>query len=303
MSQCYELMDAEKANFEITRMARLLEVSRSGYYAWVARQAGPPGLRAAARAERDRQVRKVFDASDRTYGAPRVAAQLRRQGAACDKKTVAASMVRQGLEGISPRMFTPVTTIAGAPTHHIPDRVDRCWDSGGLNRVWISDITYLRTGQGWLYLAAVIDAHSRRVIGWAMDSSMSTDLVESALRMAHALRGGLPTGQIVFHADRGTQYTSAQLADACRDLGLLQSMGRTGICWDNAMAESFWAKLKTEFYDRRTWPTRLEARHAIGTWIEHWYNRQRLHSAIGYQPPVEYEMTITKQDQATRQAA
>lgn len=287
MSECYELMEAEKADFEITRMARLLDLSRSGFYAWRARRAAGPGPRAVARSVRDRQVRQVFTDSHETYGAPRVAAQLARQGMSADRKTVAASMARQGLEGVSPRMFTPVTTIPGADTHHIPDRVERTWDAGQMNRVWISDITYLRTGQGWLYLAAVIDAHSRRVIGWAVDATMTTDLVESALRMAHALRGRLPAHRIVFHADRGTQYTSAQLAAACRDLGLLQSMGRTGICWDNAMAESFFSALKNERVHRTVYPTKERARRDVIAYIEGFYNSRRRHSALGYRRPDE----------------
>ena len=195
-------MAAEKANFEINRMARLLRVSRSGYYRWAAHREGEPGPQAARRDLVDRQVRQIFTDSDEVYGAPRVAAELHHQGVEVNVKTVAASMRRQGFEGISPRMFTPVTTIAGVPTHRIPDLVNRGWDTGELNRVWISDITYLRTGEGWLYLCVVRDGCSRRVLGWAMDSHQNADLVERALRTAKVLRGQVP-GRIVFHADRG----------------------------------------------------------------------------------------------------
>lgn len=154
-------------------------------------------------------------------------------------------MLRQGLEGISPKKFTPVTTIPGVETYKIADRVKTGWDQGGLNRVWISDITYLRTGEGWLYLAAVTDAHSRRILGWAMDSPMGTFLVAKALKMAHTLRGEVPEG-VVFHADRGSEFTSDDMFTVCRDLEILPSVGRSGVCWDNAMAERVWATLKTK---------------------------------------------------------
>ncbi|AGP31772.1 transposase for insertion sequence element [Corynebacterium terpenotabidum Y-11] len=228
-------MAAEKANYEVTRMARLLEVSRSGFYAWAARQRSQPGPRRRGRDELDVKVRKVFTESDDVYGTPRVHAQLAREGTHVDRKTVARSMLRQGLEGISPTKFTPVTTISGTDPYKIPDLVTRSWDQGELNRVWVSDITYLRTGEGWLYLAAVTDAHSRRILGWAMDSHMGTFLVEKALKMAHTLRGEVPDG-VVFHADRGTEFTSDDMFKVCRGLEMLQSVGRTGVCWDNAMA-------------------------------------------------------------------
>lgn len=281
-------MAAEKANFEIVRMARLLQVARSGYYAWAQTQQAGPGPQALRRDEIDRRVRDAFMESDEVYGAPRITADLIDDGYPVDRKTVAASMRRQGLEGISPRMFQPVTTLPGVDTHNIPDRVERVFDTGALDGVWISDITYRSTGEGWLYLCAVRDAHSRRVLGWAMDQRQDTCLVERALRMAHTLRGQL-SGTVVFHADRGAQYTSDQLHRAATELGVDQSMGRTGVCWDNAMSESFWATLKTEFYDRRTWATRAEARREVARWIEIVYNRRRRHSSLDYSTPVAFE--------------
>lgn len=290
-------MAVEKANFEINRMARLLEVSRSGYYRWVARRDSEPGPQAARRNRLDAHVRQVFTDSGQVYGAPRVNVELHKQGVKVDVKTVATSMRRQGLEGISPRMFTPIATIPGVPTHQILDLVNAKWDTGELNRVWISDITYLRTGEGWLFLCVVRDACSRRVLGWAMDTHQNTDLVERALRTAKILRGNVPS-RIIFHADRGTQFTSEQLHRVCNELDIDQSMGRTGVCFDNAMAESFWATLKTEFYNRRAWPTRAQARTVIAKWIEVVYNRHRLHSSLGYLTPVDYEHNLNKQNQS-----
>ncbi|MCT1808281.1 transposase, partial [Dermabacter sp. HMSC06F07] len=210
---------------------------------------------------------------------------------ALNRKTVAKRMCMMGIEGISPRAFVPVTTIQAKRKSTLPDLVKRMFDTGELNRVWMSDITYLRTGEGWLYLCAVRDGHSRRVLGWAMDSVQDTSLVERALRMAHTLRGDVPDG-LVFHADRGAQFTSEQLWEVCRSLSIAQSVGRTGVCFDNAMAESFWSTLKTEFYDRKRWTTRDAARKAVAYWIEVVYNRRRRHSALGMVSPVDFENQI-----------
>lgn len=203
-------MDAERANYEVTRMARLLGVTRQGYYAWRKQQRSGPGPQAQRRDEIDQAVRETFDATDDVYGAPRIARELAAQGVAVDRKTVAASMRRQGLEGISPAMFTPVATIQDPAARGFADHAQRRWDQGRLDAVWTSDITYLRTGEGWLYLAVVRDGHSRRVLGRAMDERQDAGLVDRALRMAHALRGTVPDG-LVCHADRGVQYTSQLL--------------------------------------------------------------------------------------------
>lgn len=282
-------------------MARLLGVSRSGYYQWAARQRTGPGRRATARAQLDMLVRQNHVASNRVYGAPRITADLHAAGYAVNVKTVAASLRRQGLEGISPRKFRPATAIAGVATHNIADLVNRRWDTGELNRVWVSDITYLRTGQGALYLCVVRDGCSRRVLGWAMDCRQDSDLVQRALTMAKVLRGDF-SGRLVFHADRGSQYTSRQLHQVAERFNMDQSVGRTGVCFDNAMAESFWSTLKHEFYYRYKWPTRAQARQEIGRWIETVYNRTRRHSSLGYQTPVEYENNKTR-NQPENQAA
>ena len=207
-------MDSEKARYAICRMARLLDVTRSGYYAWKKRRQAGPSKRVRAQRNLDGQVAAVHVESDGVYGAPRVAAQLARQGVCVDEKTVAASLRRQGLEGISPRRFKPVTTLPGVATHHIPDLVKRVWDRGELDAVWISDITYLRTWEGFVYLCVIRDGCSRRVIGWAMADRQNSDLVERALRMAHTLREMVPD-DVIFHADKGAVVTSCPVA-SCR---------------------------------------------------------------------------------------
>jgi putative transposase len=291
-------MLAEKSNFTIARMARLLEVSRSGFYAWCTREPSPR----AVRAERiEAKIAWFHGESDEVSGSPRILADLREDGEVISRKTVAKAMRRLGLVGISPRRWR-TTTIIDHTDCYPADAAKRAWDTGALNRIWVGDITYLRTWQGWLYLATVMDAHSRRVIGWAIDEHMRTDLVEDALQMAIMLRGELPA-QVVFHTDRGTQYASAQLALFAKINGITRSMGHTGICWDNAMAESFFATLKTEFYYRRIWPTKAGAKIAVGAWIEDRYNRRRRHSSIGQITPVAFELQHSNQQAADQKAA
>jgi putative transposase len=291
-------MHAEKSNFSIARMARLLEVSRSGFYAWLGRA---PSAR-AVRAERiEAKIAWFHGESDEVSGSPRILADLREDGEIISRKTVAKSMRRLGLKGICPRRWR-TTTIVDHADAYPADAVARVWDTGTLNRVWVGDVTYLRTWQGWLYLATVIDAHSRRVIGWAIDVHMRADLVEQALQMAITLRGTLPA-KVVFHADRGTQGASAQITKFAADNGITRSMGRTGVCWDNAMAESFFATLKTEFYYRRVWPTQARAKTEVGAWIEDRYNRRRRHCALGQISPVQFELQHCNHPAADLQAA
>lgn len=284
----YRLIEAEKTNYTITRMASLLKVSRSGYYKWVAGQIAGPTPAAIRRAELDAKVAKFHNASDQVYGSPRILADLREDGEIVSRKTVAASMRRQRRRGISPRKFTPVTTVSDKSRANPADLVDREWDTGELDRVWTSDITYLPTGQGWVYLCAVRDGCSRRVIGWAMADHMRTELVIEALNMAVAFRGDRPP-KVVFHADRGTQFTSTQMAEYAQLHGLACSVGRTGVCWDNAQQESYWASLKVEFYNRYSWSNRAQAMLAVAAWIERVYNRRRRHSALNMLSPVRFE--------------
>lgn len=288
------------ARVSVARMCDLLGVSRSGYYDWATRQAAGPGPRQQRRLELADKVMAEHARSDGVYGAPRITAELREQGVAVTRKTVAKLMRANGIQGISPRGWRPVTTIVDPTPHTIPDLVGRRFDRGELNAVWTSDITYLATEQGWLYLCAVRDGCSRRVIGYAFSASLHTDLVETALRRAVAFRDRDTgdTNGVIFHADRGCQYTSAQLHEAALELGVRLSVGRTGVCWDNAQQESFWSTLKTEYYDRHSFTTHAAATTAVTTWIETVYNRRRRHSALGMQPPVAFEHRLTTAAQA-----
>jgi len=291
-------MHAEKSSHTVSRMARLLEVSRSGFYAWSKRL---PSKR-AVRAERiEAKIAWFHGESDEVSGTPRILVDLREDGEVISRKTVAKTMRKLGLRGICPRQWRTTTQRETGDTYP-PDAAKRRWDTGVLNAVWVGDITYLRTWEGWLYLATVIDAHSRRVIGWAIADHMRTDLVEDALKMAIALRGELPA-KVVFHTDRGTQYASEQITIFATENAITRSMGYTGVCWDNAMAESFFATLKTEFYYRRIWPTQAGAKLAVGAWIEDRYNRRRRHSSIGQVSPVAFEMQHCNQTAAEHQAA
>jgi len=222
-------------------------------------------------------------------GAPRVHQQLRREGVACGKKRVARLLGERGLAGRSRRRFRRTTIADPAANPQAPDLVRRAFGPEGLepNRVWVGDISYLRTWEGWCYIATVIDLASRRVVGFALADHLRTSLACDALRMAVAARR--PSPGLVFHTDRGSQYTAQEFRKLLTSHGITQSLSRPGQCWDNAVAESFFATLKTELIVRHSWPTRAAVRTAVFEFIEVFYNRQRLHSALGYRPPVEYE--------------
>lgn len=281
-------MDAQKATYPISLMARVLGVTWQGYYAWQCR-AGARARRSEQRRELDRVVAWEFDRSGRTYGAPRIATVLRRAGEKVGVRAVAASMRRQGLEAVSTRQFRQAGAKRGSEVGDHRDHCQRVWDKGGLDRVWVTDFTYLRCGEGWVYLCVVRDAHSRRVLGWATSSRQDTDTLIRALDMARERRGRMPVG-VVLHADRGCQFTSRQLDAYMRCAGGKVSMGRTGVCWDNAMAESFWATLKVEYFYRHAFATRAQVHDGVGRWIEQFYNRTRIHTALGGYSPIEYEL-------------
>lgn len=264
-------------------MCRLLEVSTSGYYAWLKR---PPSQRSREDAILTDRIRWIHLRSRGTYGSPRIHAELCDEGVRVSRKRVARLMKAAGLQGVSRRKYVR-TTVRQAGAHPAPDLVDRDFSADGPNELWVADITYISTWAGFLYLAVVMDAWSRRVVGWAMATHLRTELVLDALEMA--IRQRRPTG-VIHHSDQGSQYTSIAFGKRCREAGVRPSMGSVGDCYDNALCESFFATLECELLDRRTLRSREEARQAVFHFIEGWYNPLRRHSALGYKAPMRYEI-------------
>lgn len=281
--KAFRLIEAERARHSVPMLCRLLGVSRSGYYAWRNR---PPSERARFDAVLSEKIETIHRSSRATYGSPRVHAELRAIGIRCGKKRVARLMRRAKLQG-SLRGRKMRTTHRRALQQVAPDLVGRNFAAGGPDRLWVADITYVRSGEGFVYLAFILDACSRRVVGWSMATHLRTELVVDALQMAIARRK--PAPGLVHHSDRGVQYTSLSFGKRLEDEGLVPSMGRVGSAYDNALAESFVATLKTELLYRASWPTRQAARTAIFEYIEGFYNTRRRHSSLGYLSPVEYE--------------
>jgi len=280
----YRFIEVESRRYPVVRLCRIVQVSRAAYYAW---KDQPVSAREHADAALTAKIRAIHAASDGQYGVPRVVPELHAQGEAVGRKRVARLMKTAGLRGRRPPRWVRTTTPAPT-TVAIPDRVHGKFTAPRPTVLWVGDITYIRTWEGWLYLATVIDVFSRRVLGWAVADHMRASLIGDALRMAVATRGGAVAG-VIFHSDRGSQYTSAEFHALCDAHGVQQSMGRTGVCWDNALAESFFATYKLELIDRTSWTTRSAARTATVRWIEAIYNRQRRHSAIDMLSPVDYE--------------
>jgi putative transposase len=285
VSEVYEFIDAEYATGEnapsVTRMCAWLEVSKSGFYEWLSR---PQSATAKRREELKLLIKKVFDDSDGTYGYRRVAWQLARRGVRASAGLVRRLMRLLGLVACQPRPWRPSTTQQGQ-AGPIPDLVNRDFSAEVPGDKMVGDITYIPTWEGWLFLATVIDCATRKVAGWAMDDNYRTPLISSAIEMA-ARHLDLPAGA-VFHSDRGSNYTSAEFAGVLERLGIRQSVGRTGSCFDNALAESFNAAVKVERVHRTAYPTRKKAKEDIARYIELRYNRVRLHSALGYRTPQE----------------
>jgi putative transposase len=280
----YRFVEAESGRYSVAQLCRIAKVSRTAYYEWQGRSVS---ARARVDAELTAKIRAIHAASGGQYGVPRVLAELRAQGYHVGRKRVARLMKAAGLRGRRPPRWVRTTTPEPTPPA-IPDRVHGQFEAPAPDGLWVGDITYVRTWEGWLYLATVIDVFSRRVLGFALADHMRASLVCDALEMAVATRGGHITG-VIFHSDRGSQYTSAEFRASCDRHGVRQSMGKTGVCWDNALAESFFATYKLELIECASWPTRTRARTATVRWIEAVYNRQRRHSAIDMLSPVDYE--------------
>lgn len=280
-------MHAEKANFPIRFMADEFGVSRQGYYAWAARQDAPPGPRAVSDTVLSAEIVSIFVEHKARYGAPRIHAELARRGWHVGRKRVERLMVAAGLAGRCGRRPLPRTTITDPAATPAPNRLARNFAPDAPDRTWVTDITYLRTETGWCYLAAIIDCYSRMVVGWALDSHMRTSLCEDAL--TDALGNRRPGAELVHHSDRGTQYTSVTYQQLLRRNLIDCSMSRKGNCWDNAVAESFWATLKRELTDGVNWHSKADLVPAVFEYIETYYNRKRLHSSLDYSTPEEYD--------------
>lgn len=279
----FAFVEAEKARYPVATLCRLLGVSRSGYYAWRKRL---PSARTQANQELTRQITAVHEQSRGTYGAPRIWVELRDRGVVCSRKRVARLLRLAGLQGCH-RRKGPAIPRRTPDAFRAPDLVQRQFTAAAPDRLWVADITYVPTWAGFLYLAVVLDAYSRRVVGWAMADHLRSELVIEAVDMAVARRR--PTEGVIHHSDQGSQYASLAFGRRLRETGLVRSMGSRGDCFDNAAAESFFATLECELLARHRFPNRNAARLALFDYIEGFYNTHRRHSALGYLSPAAFE--------------
>jgi putative transposase len=297
--KCFRFIAAEQANFPISLLCRVLGVSRSGFHAWLRRA---PSNRALADAWLSERIKEIHAESRSTYGARRVHAALRHRGVHVGRKRVERLMRRHGLSGLVPKRYRR-TTIRVPGVRVADDLVDRDFSPDRPNELWCADIKYVRSWQGWLYLAAVMDCYSRLIVGWSMRSDLTAELVVEALEMAVQRRR--PKPGLVHHSDQGSQYVALLFGERCREIGIHRSMGSKGDCFDNAVAESFFATLEKDLLRRRSFATRQDARTAVFDYIEAFYNPIRLHSTLDYLSPVEYEKMKEKEkaEKEERQAA
>jgi transposase InsO family protein len=280
----YAFLRDHLGDYPVDLCCQVLEVSRGGYYDWLRR---PPSLRDARRKQLADQIQAAHARSRGRYGSPRVYQELKAGGVAVCQNTVARMMREKGLRAKDKRPFVPRTTDSAHGQPVAPNVLDRQFTAESPNRKWAGDITYIPTDEDWLYLAGVIDLHSRLLVGWSMADHLRTELVADALAMALARRS--PAAGLVHHSDRGVQYASDQYQALLREHGMQVSMSGKGDCWDNAAMESFWATLKTELVYHEHYATREQARESIFEYIEVFYNRKRLHSSLGYVSPESFE--------------
>lgn len=289
----YAFIESERAKHRVSTMCRALKVSKSGFYGWRDRA---PSARVRADALLTQKIVRIHTDSREIYGAPRIHFELRTLGVRCARKRVARLMREAGLFGCGGRGRKPRTTLRSHTerTPPAPDLVKRNFTPQAPDRLWVADITYVRTWEGWLYLAFVLDTYSRRIVGWSMANNLKTELVLDALNMAIYTRR--PSPGLIHHSDRGSQYTSVEFGSRLKEAGLLPSMGSVADAYDNSMAESFVSTLKRELIHRHSWPSRQSARTAIFEYVEGFYNTRRRHSALGHLSPAEYEEATMRGD-------
>lgn len=282
----FKLIYAEKAKFPVRAMCRALNVSPSGYYAFHSR---PKSARAAENEKLEGQIQSIHETSKQRYGAPRITAELKANGTSVSRKRVARLMKSAGISATPPKQFVK-TTDSNHDLPIAPNLLERDFSPLKANSTWSSDITYVWTATGWIYLAVILDLFSRKVIGWAMSDNMETSLCLKALNMALANR--TIDGELIHHSDRGSQYASKAYTDQLKARGIKISMSRKGDCWDNAPTESFFGTLKKELVYRTKFADMDEAKTKIFEYIESFYNRRRRHSTLDYMTPTEYENAI-----------
>ncbi len=282
----FSFIHGHRGEFPIWLMCDVLQVSPSGYYAWRRRSQSAARRRWESLCD---AIREVFESFREIYGSPRVHRELLARGIQCCVNTVAKIMQQLGLRSKVKRQFRP-TTNSNHAYEVAPNTLNRQFDQAGPNQAWSSDITYVPTGEGWMYLAVVQDVFSRRIIGWSMADHLRTELVTKALTMALQQRRADRPTRLIHHSDQGVQYASDAYQQILDDHSITPSMSRKGDCWDNAVTESFFGTLKTELVHHERYATRADAKHSIFDYIERFYNRQRRHSTLGYVSPVEYEM-------------